>query len=428
MKSNVISVRLWGQEICLLEWQGGYKQGFGKMGSKISFNREYGSFGFDVDPIGPYSLATYLVRKGMTDIVRATENEGLPRFLSGSLPDDWGNKVFASWARAKGIRSGDISPIDKLSFIGTRGMGGFEFIPQQYQSDSADAIDLEEMYELAREIEAVREASELNLQDKPGMKDLMAVGMSAGGKHPKAIIAINWMTGEVRSGQVELPEGFTYYILKFNDSDIWPTAEIEYLYYRMAVECGIDMEECRLLPAGGVNHFLTKRFDRNNGGKTHAATLQALNGETSSYEDIFRVCRKLRLPYHDIEQVYRRMVFNYLSGVCDDHDKNFSFTMPRNGVWRLSPAYDETFTVNFVNMFRSDRHAMTVAGNDRHITRDTFLKVAEQNDVKNASAIIRNVSETVRSFEKMAIGLRIDKSVLEIVGKHINIQIEALAE
>lgn len=426
MKDNIVSVRLWGHEICLLEWQGGYKRGFGKIGSKVSFNREYRTLGFDVDPIGPYKLSTYLVSEGMTDILRATENEGLPRFLSGSLPDDWGNKVFSSWMESRSIRNADITSVDKLSFIGCRGMGGFEFIPQQYHPESDGPVNPEELYHLAKEIEAAREAAELNLQDRPGIKDLMAVGMSAGGKHPKAIVSINWETGEVRSGQVALPGNFIYYILKFRDSETWPTAEVEYLFHKMAVGCGIEMEECRLLPAGGVNHFLTKRFDRDGGGKIHAVTLHALNGDTAAYEDIFRVCRKLRLPYSDIEQVYRRMVFNYLACVCDDHDRNFSFTMSRQGRWRLSPAYDETFTVNLINPFRSDRHAMTVDGIDRAVSREILLKVADENDVKNAPSIIRQVMDSVMSFEKRANELHIDKPVSEIVCKYISSQIAAL--
>lgn len=426
MKDNIVSVSLWGHEICLLEWQGGYKRGFGKIGSKVSFSRDYHTLGFDVDPIGPYRKSMYFVRAGMTDILRATENEGLPRFLSGSLPDDWGNKVFASWVKSRNIKSSDITSVDKLSFIGNRGMGGFEFVPQQYQPDADDAVDLEELYRLAKEIEATREAAELNLQDRPGIKDLMAVGMSAGGKHPKAIIAINWETGEVRSGQIALPDGFIYYILKFRDSETWPTADIEYIYHKMALGCGIDMEESRLLPAGGVNHFLTKRFDRNGGEKIHTATLYALNGTTATYEEIFGVCRKLRLPYHDIEQVYRRMVFNYLACVCDDHDKNFSFTMSHEGKWRLSPAYDETFTVNLINMFRADRHAMTIGGVDREVNRDMLLRIAEENDVKNAASIIRQVTDSVLSFKSLANEQNIGRPVSDLVQKYVSGQISSL--
>ena len=140
MKNNVITVLLYGKEICRIQWQGGYRKGFGKVGSLVSFNPEYRTFGFDVDPLGPYSLSTYLVQKGMSDICRQGEYEGLPRFLSGSLPDDWGNQVFSSWVESAGIRSHEITSVDKLAFIGKRGMGGFEFIPQMYTPASDDAV------------------------------------------------------------------------------------------------------------------------------------------------------------------------------------------------------------------------------------------------------------------------------------------------
>ena len=148
---------LYGREICRLQWQGGYRKGFGKVGSLVSFNPEYHTFGFDIDPVGPYRLSTYLVRKGMSDICRQNEYEGLPRFLSASLPDDWGNQVFASWIESSGLRSHDITAVDKLAFIGKRGMGGFEFIPQMYNPASDEAVALEELYALAKEIEAARE-------------------------------------------------------------------------------------------------------------------------------------------------------------------------------------------------------------------------------------------------------------------------------
>ena len=402
MKDNVVSVRLWDKEICRLQWQGGYKAQFGKVGSLVSFNPEYATYGFDVDPLGPYRASMYMVRKGLSDICRATEYEGLPRFLSGSLPDDWGNQVFSSWIESSGIRSSEVTPVDKLAFIGKRGMGGFEFIPELYTPSTDDTVAIEELYSLAREIEETRSGFVLDLKGRTEIKDLMEVGMSAGGKHPKAVIAISWEAGEVRSGQVPLGDGFTHYILKFRDSDTWPTAEIEYVYYRMARDCGIEMEDSSLLKVGGVNHFLTGRFDRKDGKKLHSATLRALCGEVTSYEEIFKACRRLRLPYRDMEQLYRRAVFNYLTCVCDDHDRNFSFVMSEDGKWRLSPAYDETFTVNFKNLFIADRHNMTIEECDRSISRTQFMRLADQNDIRNASEIIAEVSEAAASFESKA--------------------------
>ena len=426
MKNNVISVLLYGKEICKIQWQGGYKQGFGKVGTIISFNPDYHTYGFDVDPIGPYRLSTYLVRKGMSDICRQNEYEGLPRFLSSSLPDDWGNLVFSRWIESNNLRSHDITPVDKLAFIGKRGMGGLEFIPQMYNAADDDAVALEELYELAREIESAREGTTLNLQDKPQINDLMSVGMSAGGKHPKAIVAINWDTGEVRSGQILLPEDFTQYILKFKDSEKWPTAEIEYIYYQMAVECGINIENSRLLPISGVNHFLTERFDRKNGTKQHSATLRSLCGEVTSYDDIFRACRILRLPYQDMEQLFRRAIFNYMTGVTDDHDKNFSFIMSEDGSWILSPAYDLTFTVNYKNRFIADRHAMSIGENDRLVSIDQFKKLASENDVRNADSIISQIVSAIQTFKRKAGELSVEGYHINLISEFINTQVGKL--
>ena len=426
MKNNVITVLLYGKEICRIQWQGGYRKGFGKVGSLVSFNPEYRTFGFDVDPLGPYSLSTYLVQKGMSDICRQGEYEGLPRFLSGSLPDDWGNQVFSSWVESAGIRSHEITSVDKLAFIGKRGMGGFEFIPQMYTPASDDAVRLEELYALAKEIEASREGTAMNLQNNPGINDLMSVGMSAGGKHPKAIIAIDWSTGEIRSGQILLPESFTQYILKFKDSETWPTAEIEYVYYQMATECGIDMEKSSLLHVSGANHFLTERFDRKHGRKQHSATLRSLCGEITSYDDIFRACRLLRLPYRDMEQLFRRAVFNYLAGVTDDHDKNFWFMMSENGTWKLSPAYDVTFTVNYKNRFIGDHHAMSVEENDRLLTRRQLLRLAMENDIRQPDEIIREISSVLHTYVSKAEEAGIPDFHKDLIWEFIKKQIENL--
>lgn len=420
MKENIVSVRLWGREIAKLEWHGGYKQKFGKLGSIVSFHPDYVSYGWDLDPIGPYNHSIYMVQQGLSDWCRAKEYEGLPRFLSGSLPDDWGNAVFAAWIDSKQIRHSDITAVDKLAFIGKRGMGALEFEPALYEGTSPEnTIVLQELYELSQQIQKSREGISVDLGANPGLSDLMAVGMSAGGMHPKAIVAINWASGEVRSGQFLLPDDFTQYILKFSDSAIWPTAEVEYIFYKMAVKCGIVMEKCRLLPIEGKNHFLTERFDRKEGGKLHTATLQALNGETVSYEQMLRVCRKMKLPYKDIEQIFRRAAFNYLAGVCDDHDKNTSFSLSQDGDWHLAPEYDVTFTVNFMNRFIGDRHAMTLSGQNRKVSRDELLSFAEAGDIKNAAIILQEISDAVSAFESHASELNLEAPVINMISSHI---------
>ena len=179
------------------------------------------------------------------------------------------------------------------------------------------------------------------------------------------------------------------------------------------------MENCRLLSIDGQNHFLTERFDRKHGKKLHTATLQALNGETVSYEQLMKVCRKMRLPYPDMEQIFRRAVFNYLSGVCDDHDKNFSFVLTPDGTWRLAPAYDVTFTVNLMNEFIGDRHVLSLSGENRHVMRDDILRFADQGDIRNASSILEEVSDAVNSFQTIATEIGIDVPVCSLIQSHI---------
>jgi len=417
MRNNVVSVFLWGEEICRLEWSGDYKKGFGKLGAIVTFSDSYADTPWDLDPLGCYNKGVFLVRQGLSDWCRASEYEGIPRFISSSLPDDWGNVVFATWAAENGLHHRDITAVDKLSFIGKRGMGALEFIPSAYQASEKDTVVLEQLYEVAQAIQKEREQYSVSLESHPGIGELMAVGMSAGGMHPKAIIAIDWKTGQVKSGQVELPEDFTHYILKFNDLEGWPGAEVEYAYHKMAMDCGIEMMPCRLLEIRGVRHFLTQRFDRIGGDKIHTATLNALCGPTYAYEDIFTTARKLNVPHSDIVQLFRRTVFNFLAGVCDDHDKNFSFTMDRNGIWRLSPAYDLTYTVNLKNPFRGNRHAMTLMGKERDITQDDFIKLAESNDVRGARAIIEQIKNGISSFGEYAEQASVPKAIAEIIKK-----------
>lgn len=413
--NSVVSVLLWGREICRLEWKGGYKKGFGKLGAVVSFAPSYADSVWDLDPLGLYNKGAYLVREGLSDWCRATEYEGIPRFISSSLPDDWGNAVFAAWASENGLRHRDITAVDKLSFIGKRGMGALEFAPSAYSASGKEALALEQLYEVAQAIQKERESFSVNLDTHPGIGELMAVGMSAGGMHPKALIAIDWESGEVRSGQVELPEGFTHYILKFKDSQTWPGAEVEYAYYKMAVSAGIEMMPCRMLEIHGDQHFLTQRFDREGNEKNHTATLNSLCGPTHAYEEIFAAARKLGVPHSDLVQLFRRTVFNYAAGVCDDHDKNFSFTMSKEGQWRLSPAYDLTFTVNLKNPFIGDRHAMTLMGKERDITKDDFLKLADQNDIRGANSLIGQVEDAVHSFRSLASEASVPDAIAEAI-------------
>ena len=216
----------------------------------------------------------------------------------------------------------------------------------------------------------------------------------------KAIIAINTVTGEIRSGQIDGLDGFEYYILKFGDTQM-PTAEIETAYFDMARNAGIDMEECRLFTVEGVNHFLTHRFDRVGGKKIYVQTLAAINPEARSYEDFVNTCRELSLLESDIEQLYRRMVFNVMTNNTDDHSKNFSFVLEDN-CWRLAPAYDVTFIFNVNGTGPNIERRLSIGGKISEITKSDLLEFADRNDIRNAQTIIDEVAASIRRFDEYA--------------------------
>ena len=211
--------------------------------------------------------------------------QGLPPFIADSLPDSWGNTLFDKWVKGNKIPRNKITPLYKLMFIGTRGMGALEYEPYAADLTHTRAVDIKSLYDISLKVLEDRDNVILNANEELTLQALLAVGTSAGGRQMKAIIAINNQTGEIRSGQTDGLIGFDYYILKFGDRAM-PMAEIETAYYSMAIAAGIEMEECRLLPADGINHFLTKRFDRKAGKKIHVQTLAAINPEARSYEDL----------------------------------------------------------------------------------------------------------------------------------------------
>lgn len=240
------------------------------------------------------------------------------------------------------------------------------------------------------------------------MQSLYEVGTSAGGQHPKAIIAINETTHEIRSGQVPLPEGYTYYILKFAEGDDFPFTQMEMAYYGMAKEAGITMMPSRLLRIDGRSHFLTARYDRAGGRKIHTQTLAAMNPDADSYEDMFEVCRKLGIPANEQSELFRRMVFNVMGGNVNDHVKNFSFMMAPDGVWHITPAYDVTFTTNLDGTAFENAHSMSIQGKFEDIAEEDLKLFARQNGIKNAGKIIGEVCTAISHFYMYASECQVD--------------------
>lgn len=263
------------------------------------------------------------------------------------------------------------------------------------------SIDIKSLYEISLKILEDRENTFLTANEELTLQALLAVGTSAGGRQMKAIVAINNKTGEIRSGQTDGLEGYEYYILKFGDK-FMSMAEIETVYYHMAVSAGIEMEECRLLPIEGINHFLTKRFDRKNGKKIHVQTLAAINPEARSYEDLVATCRELSISESEIEQLFARMVFNVMANNTDDHNKNFSFLLEEDGKWQISPSYDTTFIFNTKGTGPNIERRLSIGGEISEISMADILDFAKQHDIKNAKTIINRVAEAISKFGEYA--------------------------
>ena len=392
---------LWGEEVGRIYWDTRSKR------AVFSYNPDFIRKGIDVAPLtAPINGAA---AKGFP-VVGSREKlyQGLPPFLADSLPDRWGNKVFENWAVKNHIPKHRLTPVDKLAFIGRRGMGALEFIPAVDGLESPNTVQIDSLYRLAQRIFEEREA--ISVQDDEGLdlQSLYEVGTSAGGQHPKAIIAINETTHEIRSGQVLLPEGYTYYILKFAEGDDFPFTQLERAYYGMAKEAGITMMPSRLLRIDGRSHFLTARYDRAGGRKIHIQTLAAMNPDADTYEDMFEVCRKLGIPANEQSELFRRMVFNVMGGNVDDHVKNFSFMMEPDGVWHITPAYDVTFTTNLDGTVLENAHSMSIQGKFEDITEEDLKLFARQNGIKNAGRIIDEVCAAVSHFYTYASECQID--------------------
>jgi len=394
MENNIVSVRLWNEEVGRLYWSAERKC------AVFSYSPAFIVNGLDIAPL-THSLSHATTRPFLGN--REKPYEGLPEFIADSLPDHWGSLVFERWAEENELHRRNITPVDKLSFIGKRGMGALEFVPAaNFKEEGKGDLNLESLYDLAKKIFEQREQTHISPNESLTMQSLYDVGTSAGGKHPKAIMAINEKTKEIRSGQTMQGEGFEYYILKFADSSSYPNAEIEQTYYDMACEAGVRMMPSRLISIEGRNHFLTKRFDRQDGKKIFTQTLAAVNPEAESYADLFYTARSLGVPMTEQAELFRRMVFNIMTANIDDHSKNFSFMLSPKDGWHITPAYDLTLTTDLDSSQLLNRHEMSIQGKTYDITVSDLQRFAELNNIKNATAIIDKVSEAVSLFRNFA--------------------------
>ena len=393
MTTKMLRVMLWGREVGRLCIDPRRHLPY------FEYNREWIETGLDISPLD----ASIKLPQNLRPIFGASEKiyQKLPPFLADSLPDAWGNALFEQWRLQQGIKPGEITSLDKLAFIGKRAMGALEFFPETYDFNFAEDPKLKALIDLAEQIYTQRENAHIAPDQSLTMQALMAVGTSAGGRQPKAIIAINSETGAIRSGQIGGLSGYEYCILKLGIKER-STAELEMTYYEMAKKAGIRMMPCWLMDVEGDKHFVTKRFDREGEKKLHMQTLAALYPEADSYERLLWVCRKMRLSERDSEEVFRRMVFNILANNTDDHNKNFSFLMDEQGRWSLSPAYDLTYIFNTGGFLPETRHCLMIRGKYEDITIEDVKALAAENGIRKAESIIDEVGKAVLEFRALA--------------------------
>ena len=354
--------------------------------------------------------------------------KGLPGMLADSLPDTYGRALFDRWLALTGRTSSN--PIETLCFLGKRCMGALEFEPaMDFTYDPNALFEIDSLVKVARDALTEKTSFGVNLNDdkKAAIAEILRLGTSAGGQRAKAIIAYNKETGEVRSGQVEAPAGFNYYLIKLDGVSATVGfkatgnhGRLEYSFYKLAKACGIEMTDCSLIEENGRAHFLTQRFDRNNGKKIHMQTLCGMAHfdyrihRAYSYVEAFNVMRALRLPYSAAQEMFRRMVFNVVVRNQDDHTKNISFLMGEDGIWRLSPAYDMGYAYNPKGGWTAT-HQMSINGKFDDITRQDLMMFAHQNNIKDAAMIIDEISEVASQWPDLAAECGVPKTVTDTI-------------
>lgn len=413
MKNIVVDVKLWGKKI-----------------GKLSWNEEWNTAIFDYEPAfrgSGIELAPLMMPLNSAGPYYFSSNKGecfkaLPGLIADSLPDKFGTKLIDEWYKSNNY-SGEPSPLDRLCYVGERGMGALEFFPSEDigSDESSKIIYIDRLTDFAKQVLNDRESFRANIYNSDeSAREILRIGTSAGGAKPKAIIAYNEKTKEVRSGQVKAPKGFGYWLLKFDgvekDSKIRENpigiGSIEYAYYLMAKDSGINISESQLLEDREYRHFMTRRFDRSEDGeKIHIQTLAAIahfdRDLPHSYEQAFSVMRALNLSAEEQTEFYRRMVFNVVARNHDDHTKNHSFMMDKKGVWRLAPAYDLCYSYSTSSRWISS-HQMSINGKREDFSLEDLYKVAEKNEISGYKEIINKIIDIVSNWKTYAdkVGVR----------------------
>lgn len=433
-KIDTAIVKLWGDVVGAVAWLDDREHAI------FEYDQDFLKKGLDVSPI---TMSLNDARRGDGKFAFSALNKetylGLPGMLADVLPDKFGNSIIDSWLARNGRDSASFSPVERLCYTGKRGMGALEFLPTVIgKYDDSVAVEIAELVKLAQDVMHERKALDVQLghtdtDNADAILDILRVGTSAGGARPKAVIAMN-DKGNVISGQTDVPKGYDYWLLKFDgvtDLELGEPKEygrIEYAYYLMAKEAGIEMTECKLLEENGRAHFMTKRFDRVSGHKKHMQTLCGIAhydfnmAGAYSYEQAFEVMRKIRLSKAEATQQYRRMLFNIIARNQDDHTKNISFLMDKDGKWKLSPAYDVTYSHNPAGKW-TNQHQMSVNGKRDHFTREELITTGKSISISRPDEIFDEVLAAVEKWMGFAKEAGVTKSIGSEIKKHQRLSI-----
>lgn len=422
---NVVEVRMWGRAV-----------------GAAALDPTLGAYAFEYQPafirsgieIAPLTMP---LAGGSGPFVFPSLPEAtfrrLPGLLADALPDDFGNALIDAWMARDGVAASQITSLDRLAYMGRRGLGALEFKPVRgpKASRGETALEMASLVESARRAVAGDLASDAHAAS--ALAQIISVGTSAGGARAKAAVAWNAATGEIRAGQFEVPDGFEHWLIKFDgvgpDERLGVSRDygrIEYAYALMAQAAGITMSPCHLLEENGRAHFMTRRFDRAGAAKHHVQTWCGLahvdfrQKATHDVTQLFQVVDRLRLGYEAREDVFRRVAFNVMAANCDDHSKNVSFLLREGGAWELAPAYDVTYAYNPDGEW-TYQHLLSVNGKFAQIDRTDLLAVADRVGVGTAPRVLRDVRDAVATWPDFAKRARVSVAEVRRIRGHLRL-------
>ena len=409
-KNNIIEVRLFGLEI-------------GKLGYDVDKRVSYFQYNPEFLDSNRYTNSFPYIFKRIkpVQVFNKFEGEtfrGLPPMIADSLPDMFGNIIFKEWFEAKNKQFKKITPLEQLTYVANRGMGALEYRPVA-KIPKSTSIAIEEIVEVLHQVlDLKKETIGKNLSDT-ALLNIFKIGTSAGGARPKILISEHKETGRIIPGDMEYGKDYNHYLIKLcmpeEGEKKYRKEKIEYAYYRMAKEVGIQMMPSKLIEN---KHFASLRYDRQNGKKQHVFTASGLTGwdfkkpDDSSYENIFKLALDLKTPHKDIQELYRRMVFNLVFANTDDHLKNHSFLYNKEtDSWNVAPAYDVTYPLNINLNYTTVSRALSINNKRTDVSLEDIMTIAETFAIKNPKGMILEVQKAMDSWDTITRELEIPERV-----------------